>query len=373
MFICLLKKLNLFLGKKLDNSGIFNLGERGVLNQKRVLISYLTDSFSIRTEKEFSTNRKECSIIASLFIDLGFIVDIIDCKSKFISPHRYDVVFGFGRPFRTALIKNDGVRILYQTEAPYHYSLKNEQARLAYFFERHKKNLPLERTGTYYKSYDFLLADKIICLGELHRGEFITKNNRRESDVYHTYPSGLLSSRKKESFSGHDDYLWFGSRGVVHKGLDVVIDAFKEMPNKRLHVCGIDRDELKRKNITTSENISVYGKISVDGDVYHDLINTCNYSILLSCSEAVPTSVLTTINSGLYPITSNSIGFSLEIGTQTDSYKVRDIINLIKELQFSTSDFKSKSSDLKCYGEKFSIEEFEKRMKNILSKVLFKL
>src|SRR5207247_2455643 len=33
-------------------------------------------------------------------------------------------------------------------------------------------------------------------------------------------------------------YLWFGSGGFVRKGLDLVLDAFVEMPEYHLTVCG---------------------------------------------------------------------------------------------------------------------------------------
>lgn len=33
-------------------------------------------------------------------------------------------------------------------------------------------------------------------------------------------------------------FLWFGSGGMVHKGLDLVLEAFAEMPEYHLTVCG---------------------------------------------------------------------------------------------------------------------------------------
>ncbi len=33
-------------------------------------------------------------------------------------------------------------------------------------------------------------------------------------------------------------YLWFGSGGFAHKGLDLVIDAFADLPDHRLLICG---------------------------------------------------------------------------------------------------------------------------------------
>ena len=33
-------------------------------------------------------------------------------------------------------------------------------------------------------------------------------------------------------------FLWFGSGGLVHKGLDLVLEAFAGLPDCRLFVCG---------------------------------------------------------------------------------------------------------------------------------------
>src|SRR5690606_13272968 len=34
------------------------------------------------------------------------------------------------------------------------------------------------------------------------------------------------------------NYLWFGNGGLIHKGLDITIDAFKNLPELNLHICG---------------------------------------------------------------------------------------------------------------------------------------
>ena len=40
-----------------------------------------------------------------------------------------------------------------------------------------------------------------------------------------------------------NSFLWFGSNALVHKGLDRVLEAFAEMPEYHLTVCGPIHEE----------------------------------------------------------------------------------------------------------------------------------
>src|SRR5262249_46162318 len=42
----------------------------------------------------------------------------------------------------------------------------------------------------------------------------------------------------KDFATARRNYLWLGSHGFVHKGLDLVLEAFADMPDYQLTVCG---------------------------------------------------------------------------------------------------------------------------------------
>lgn len=48
----------------------------------------------------------------------------------------------------------------------------------------------------------------------------------------------------KSISSSRRNFLWFGSVGLIHKGLDIVIDAFKELPDLSLNVYGLDKKSM---------------------------------------------------------------------------------------------------------------------------------
>lgn len=85
-------------------------------------------------------------------------------------------------------------------------------------------------------------------------------------------------------------FLWFGSSRLIHKGLDLLLEIFKELPDLHLHVCGPINNELKFKDIYYEElyntkNIHTYGFINIQSKSFKGIINKCAFIIFPSCSE----------------------------------------------------------------------------------------
>ena len=76
--------------------------------QKKVLISYITDSFKVFDARH--TNVLESAVIIKTFIDMGYCVDVIHCQDEdnvsIMLQKQYDVIFGFGVPFYEACKHN---------------------------------------------------------------------------------------------------------------------------------------------------------------------------------------------------------------------------------------------------------------------------
>ncbi|MEJ2045176.1 MAG: hypothetical protein P8X89_18065 [Reinekea sp.] len=321
---------------------IFNVGANGEASQKRAMFSYVIDSFnSDNIEFSYFTNRKECQVILTCLVEMGFCVDVYDCREVYNNLGvRYDFIFGFGDPYRNGELKPGGSRVLYLTEAPPDFSFENEQKRIDYFMKRHRKKLKIERSGTYYAVSDTELADSIVCLGSKH-AQLLRTSQKKEKVVLSLSPSGLPVKARKNIFQPSREVVWFGSRGIVHKGLDLLIDAFKHLPEWTLHVCGVER--------TDAEKIMKLPR-----------------NVFLSCSEAVPTSVLTCMRAGLIPIISPNCGESFPNVEEFGNVEIDALVERIKttvnctpeEIEmlsvsiyeyansnFSLSNFKEKISD----------------------------
>lgn len=59
-------------------------------------------------------------------------------------------------------------------------------------------------------------------------------------------PSGFINRNVDNCPAGGDgcDFLWFGSAGAIHKGLDILLDTFKNVPKGELYIAGLCKDEV---------------------------------------------------------------------------------------------------------------------------------
>ncbi|WP_371185698.1 glycosyltransferase [Thalassotalea maritima] len=358
---------NRFLRK--EPLSIYNLGWNGELDQPRVLVSYLSDGF-LREFKDFNfvSNRKECQLIVSAFIKLGYCVDVVDCRASYNETTlKYDLIFGFGEYFRRSNLTHTGKRILYLTEAPPEISYSAELERCRYFYDRHKKKVGIERSHSYYVDNDIAISDFVICLGEMHKQSL---NELYNCKADYLFPIGIPVAVEKKSFQPCKHILWFGSRGVIHKGLDLLIDAIEEYPDWTLHVCGAEYKDI-HKLMRIPKNVKIYGRINVNSETFSKLINLCNYSFLLSCSEAVPTSVITTMKAGLIPVVGKNVGTIFEGSLIVDSIQPRDIGRLILSTYDNEENFIFECSNRisELANKTFSNENFIGKFLDIIKRI----
>lgn len=306
-------------------------------HQKKVLISYITFPLQNDTSKFIShTGFTECLEILKTFIDWGYSIDLIHCLDNKhnlkIEKQKYDIIFGFGKPFSYAAIKNpDAIKIIYLTELHPDFSRKAEMERSEYYYQRHKRKTHLTRSGVYYRNQDIKPAEYGILLGNN-----ITSKTYSfpEGKLYTLAPTGLLN--KNYTFSLRDllktrrNYVWFGSYGAIHKGLDILIDVFNELPEYTLYICGLHPKERRLFKIN-EENIHDLGFIDVNTSNFIQLMNNCSYVILPSCCEGMATSVLTCMNHGLIPVVTRECGIDLqEWGIYLEDYRVDYIKEIIR-------------------------------------------
>jgi glycosyltransferase involved in cell wall biosynthesis len=116
-------------------------------------------------------------------------------------------------------------------------------------------------------------------------------------------------------------FLWFGSAGFVHKGLDLVLEAFAEMPEYHLYVCGPLQQEKEfikafYNELYQTPNIHAIGWVDVAGAEFMEIANKCLGLVYPSCCEGGGGSVITCMHAGLIPIV------SYESSVDVDDYGV---------------------------------------------------
>jgi glycosyltransferase involved in cell wall biosynthesis len=118
-----------------------------------------------------------------------------------------------------------------------------------------------------------------------------------------TYP---WPAKRNWSAARHS-FLWFGSGGMVHKGLDLVLETFAGLPDLELFVCGpVDRERdferFYRRELYELDNIHTLGWVDVSGRLFLGLAERCAALVYPSCSEGGGSSALTCMHAGLIPM-----------------------------------------------------------------------
>ena len=131
-------------------------------------------------------------------------------------------------------------------------------------------------------------------------------------------------------------FLWFGSRHFIRKGLDLVLDAFAEMPEYHLTVCGpiseqSDFEQAYYKELYQSPNIDTVGWVDISSPKFVEIMNRCIGLIFPSCCEGQSGGVVTCLHGGLIPIISYESGVDVhDFGLILKNCSIDEIKNAIR-------------------------------------------
>lgn len=359
------------LRKKINKYNmVLNINKDLTRKQKTIAISYINNSMCSNLDKDiYHSQVLEVNQIIKEFINRDFAIDLIHCKElnslEFIKHKTYDVVFGLGDVFyELCKLNAKAKRIIYVTENNPSFSYEKEKERIDYYYLRHGKKIKMTRSGEYYKREHFDNIDIAIIMGE----EKYFKLNKVK--VIHIEPTGLINRdyvfKPRNTDNTKYNFLWMGSYGAVHKGLDLLIEIFSKRNDINLNICGLHNKDRKVIKIPNKNNIKEYGIIDVNSDIFIDIVTKCNFIILPSCSEALSTSILTGMLHGMIPIVLKDSGFNIldENAIFLNNFKIEnideqltEIVNLdikkIQELENNVYQFARKEFTIQAFSKKF--------------------
>jgi len=304
----LLSCINFYLDRPINNlyKTTFN---------KKVLISYITAPF--RKKISSHTNSIEVAIIAEVFHELGYQVYIVNYNKsyEFNSKNKFDVVFGFGVPFKNSFFykgSKEVKRISYATGAHNSYQNNAEIERIRYLHKRKGLYLSPKRVVDQAWSIYSNLSNLVIVIGN---DSFTVKTFQQNLDSpirainlpLHDRGGGIVNRDYSEA---KKHFLWFGSGGLVHKGLDLCIDVFSKLDDYHLHICGPKEDvffDLYEKELQFN-NIHYHGFVDLKSDSFKSIVTMCAFTLFPSCSEGMSGSLLTTMSAGLLPLATKETG-----------------------------------------------------------------
>lgn len=363
----------------------------GSKHTKSVLICHLPEAFDKKELPKYHSNFTECHTIAKCFDKLGYSVDCVSRTKKGLDYSGYDIVFGInGNAFMGAFSTDEKVKplkIFYPVGGETFFNYRETALRNRDFHDRHGKwMLSANRyiPGDVRTYYEASLSDAVICLGDEYVfSHFVNEDKQKEK--YHWLPAfyfpTIKTPNKKIFADCRKSILWFGSSGMIHKGLDIAIDFAMEHPVYTLHICGGSRLETDFWNYYTPkikayDNIHLHGFVDIESPQFADILSQCGILLNPSISEGGAVAVLNVLgNDALLPVYSRATGIDLsQYGVCVQNVTYDDFKQALLGLEkITTEDFEQKASSAhKHIRDNYKIEQYEARMyehiKNIIEK-----
>jgi glycosyltransferase involved in cell wall biosynthesis len=312
-----------------------------------VLLSYITRPFvaSSGAEADAHTNVWECRQIAQTFLDLGYAVDVIDWNNDRFRPakaYRFLVDIGASLERLAPLVGPDCTKILHATGKHWLFQNRAEYERLAALLARRGVALQPRRIAPAGSGVE--AADCLTVLGNRMTIDTLTYAGKPCYRVPLSTTAEFPWDDAKDFEACRRRFVWFGSSGMVHKGLDLVLEAFAATPELQLTVCGpIDRErdfaDFYRRELYHTPNIRTVGWVDVAGEGFAQIVRSCAALVYPSCSEGCAGCVVTSLHAGLIPIISRESGVDVgDFGVVLPRSTVADIRAAALELSRRPAD-----------------------------------
>ena len=358
---------------------------------KRVLMCHLPEAFTGKELPKYHSNFTECYTIARCFDRLGYSVDCVSRTKTGIDYSQYDIVFGInGNAFMGAFSANEKVKplkIFYSVGAETFFNYRETSLRNKDFHNRH--GLWLLSSNRYVPGdvrtyYEANLSDAVICLGDEYVfSHFVAEE--KQNDKYRWLPAFFFPTVKptiKKDFAQcRKEILWFGSSGMIHKGLDIAIDFATAHPEYTLHICGGSRQETDFWNyympkIKANKNIHLHGFVDIESEKYAQILSKCGILLNPTISEGGAVSVLNVLGNGaLLPVYSEATGIALsEVGVCVPNVTYKDFEDaLLKIESMPVNEFEQKALEAhRLVKDCYTIEKYEEHMYALLKEIIEK-
>jgi glycosyltransferase involved in cell wall biosynthesis len=256
--------------------------------------------------------------ILNTFLELGYAVDAVHLSNQFFEPQKeYSVFVGvlasFGRI--APQLNSDCIKILHIVYGHWLFHNFAQLQRLRQLQARRGISLMPYRLQEPHLGIEY--ADVATTLGN----DFTISTYEYAGKPIFRIPISTTKTfdwpEKKDFDKCRKTFLWFGSSGFVHKGLDLVLEAFAAMPDYQLIVCGPIQRETKfaaafRKELFETPNISMRGWIAVESPEFLQIVESCIAVISPSCCESGGGATILCMHAGLIPIASREASVDIE-------------------------------------------------------------
>ncbi|MDX2079820.1 MAG: hypothetical protein SFU53_03480 [Terrimicrobiaceae bacterium] len=284
-----------------------------------VVISYLTWPFVEgwnSPKMRGHTNAYEVVQMAESFLEQGFRVEVCEWNdTDYQPPGDCRIAIDIHGNLERWTLPDGCLRILHATGPHWMQWNHAELSRLSRVRDLHGRALRPRRPVEPSRGVE--VADEVTVLGNEFTASTFAFGGKPVtripiSSAYEfEFPADRVWSEAKRRF------LWAGSYGMVHKGLDLALDAFVGMPELSLTVCGRpekepDFFEVYSRHLKETPNIRLHGWIDMASPEFIEIARTHAGVIYPSGAEGGAGSVIHCMHAGMIPLCTREASIDLE-------------------------------------------------------------
>ena len=312
-------------------------------------------------EKNFNSHSMHWESIemVKILTSLGYHVDVADCTGTLpkVEWTKYQLVIDERNNLKAAPKVLEQIQIHYATGCQWLFHNSAEYNRLFDFKSR--TGISTDPARQVSPIYSEEIASITTYFGGVFQRDLFTHPNK-------TIPLSLSSSyipefKEKELSACRKNVLWLGSRGFIHKGLDIVLEAFKEINNFNLHICTDLEVESQfynwyKEEFSNCSNIHYHGWMDVNDLRFQHLAENCIASVYCSAAEGGAGAIIQAMQFGCIPIVNDSTalrgqhtGFFLQ--GQSPKELMRSIRQVLRDIgEMSEKELAEKSVAVRSYA-----------------------
>ena len=246
--------------------------------------------------------------MAETYCERGFRVEVVDWDNvRYVPPSDCRIAIDIHGNLERwhDILPSNCLRVLHATGS--HWLLWNhsELSRLQGVRDRHGSALLPRRQVEPTRSAE--IADQIVVLGNNYTMDSFAFTGKPCVRVPISSAYEFLWPTGRDFDVARKRFLWLGSYGMVHKGLDLALDAFSQMPELHLTVCGRPEKEqdfirVYRRELKDTPNIHLHGWMDMATSAFSEIARTHASVIYPSSAEGGAGSVIHCMHAGMIPL-----------------------------------------------------------------------
>lgn len=326
----------------------FTLDQRGIRSfdptgepRGRALLAHVLEGVLPDSEDDIPTHHnhfREARAIVRVLRRLGYAVDVISFRNRYFEPkHHYDLFVSSRVNFELIAprLPESCIKVTHLDTAHWAFSNERSAQRVIDVQNRRGVTVPSIRPLKMTRAID--LADAATMLGSRYTCDTYAYAGKPILQVPNPATALGPSPADRDWSVARRNFVWMGSKGLVMKGLDLVLEAFRSMPDLALTVLGpIDDDTAFRaefhEELYRTPNIRVHGWVDVTGEDFRRICASSAGLVYPSCAEGAAGAVVNALHHGLIPIVTPEAGIDMspEWVVPIDGLKVEAVVDSVR-------------------------------------------